>query len=948
MKLHTRLLILIYFGLLSSLVFAGSTGKISGNVIDASTGEGLPFANVFINGTGMGAATDIDGHFTILNVPPGVYSVTASVVGYQKQTIKDIRVNVDFTTNLEFKLNPGSVEMAAIVVEGDRNPLIRQDLTNPTVAITSKTIDELPVDQISDVIRLQAGVSVSDDGKIHIRGGYGNEIAYTLNGISLNDPYGNQRSIGLATNAVQEVSVSTGTFNAEYGNALSGVVNYVTKEGGDKLSFSLRGYAGDYVTSHSDLFTNIDDIDPVNRGRMEATLGGPIPFTNNKLKIFVSSVYENFKGSLYGKRLYNPSDSYLSPESFRDGDPRKGTPTDPYIFNPYNSNSKGLPTGGGAIVPMNPSENWNLQGNMSYRLSSLVKLRYEAVYNKGKYQKYIRSYKFNPNGRRTWRAEGLIQTLDLTHTVNANMFYTLKASYGYNQSEAYLYKNLTDSRYLPPLYRRTVGNTTFLAGGTDNRRFYRKTETATVKGDLVAQLFTSHEVKAGFEARFHKLNVESFSVEIGKQNPDGSFGTLTNDDILYDSTLTLIRRKPTSPALITQYTKYPVDGAVYIQDKIELAKTLILNIGLRYEYFDPKSVYNPELNQDLLSEQFGFITKNAEAAKIKQRLSPRISISYPITDRGVIRFSYGHFYQNGSLSRLYRNPEFFVTNVGSTPTFGNPNVNLQRSVQYEIGLQQQLTDNFKFDLTGFYKDVRDYIFTQSVFTTTGREFRILTNLAYSNVRGLTLSLTQRRSRDGMFYANLDYTFQVAEGNRTYPADDLFFSEASGKQSETYLVPLSFDRQHIINASFGLYDQGNWTLGVIANFQTGTPYTPILPTTIPRVITYIQNSGRKTIQWNVDFKFEKYFEVGNFRYSLFLQVQNLFDTENERLVYNSTGRALSAVEETSNSFQFTDIKKRINRSDPGLFGIDEINGYYSKRPERISRPREVRLGFSVIF
>ena len=75
MKLHTRLLILIYFGLLSSLVFAGSTGKISGNVIDASTGEGLPFANVFINGTGMGAATDIDGHFTILNVPPGVYSV---------------------------------------------------------------------------------------------------------------------------------------------------------------------------------------------------------------------------------------------------------------------------------------------------------------------------------------------------------------------------------------------------------------------------------------------------------------------------------------------------------------------------------------------------------------------------------------------------------------------------------------------------------------------------------------------------------------------------------------------------------------------------------------------------------------------------------------------------------------------------------------------------------
>ncbi len=957
MKLKSKISLIIFLMIsFHAFIFAGTTGKIAGTVIDASTGEGLPFANVFIKGTNLGAATDVDGNFVILNVPPGVYSVTASVVGYQKQTITDVRVNVDFTTRLEFKLNPGSVEMAPVVVQGERNPLIRQDLTNPTVAITSETIDELPVDQISDVIRLQAGVTVGDNGQIHIRGGYGNEIAYTLNGVSLNDPYGNQRSIGLATNAVQEVSVSSGTFAAEYGNALSGVVNYVTKEGGDRYSFSVRSYMGDYISNHSDLFTNIDDIDPFNRGRVELTLGGPLPFTNNKVKLFVSGVYENFKGSLYGQRLYNTNDSYLSREAFATGDERKADPTSPYFFNPYSKNSTGLPTGDGAIVPMNPSENWNIQGNLSYNLTSLIKLRYEAVYNKGQRKDLTqfssfdlyRKYKFDPDGIRTIYDEGLIQTLELTHTLNDHMFYTLKGSFGYNEQKRYLFKNLNDPRYLSPLYSRPITGTNFLTGGTDNRRFFRKTRTATVKGDFTAQLFGNHEIKAGFEARFHQLDVESFSVEIGKRNPDGSFGALSNNDLLYDSTLTIIRRKPVSPALITQYSKFPVDGAVYIQDKIELAKTLILNLGLRYEYFDPKSLYNPDLTEDLRDIKFGFINKHAQKASIKQQLSPRISISYPITDRGVIRFSYGHFYQNGSLARLYRNPLFYVTNVGSTPTFGNPNVNLQKSVQYEVGLQQQLTDNFKFDLTGFYKDVRDYIFTQTVFTTTGRQFKVLTNLAYSNVRGITLSLTQRRSADGMFYANLDYTFQIAEGQRTQPSDEIFFSEASGKQSETFLVPLSFDRQHIINASIGLYAQNNWTLGIIANFQTGTPYTPILPSTIPRIITYEQNSDRKPIQWNVDLKFEKFFKVGDFKYSVFLQVQNLFDTENERFVYASSGRALSAVEETSNSFQFTDIRKRIKRGDKGLFDMDEIDGYYSKRPERISSPREVRLGFSVIF
>ncbi len=931
-------------------IFPQSSGKIAGKITDKSNGEPVPFANVMIEGTSKGNAADMNGEYTILDVAPGLYKVTVSAVGFQKVTIENVRVNVDFTTRLNFQLTAGAIDMPTIVVRGERNPLVRQDLTNPTVAITTETIQELPVDQISDVIALQAGVVTGNDGSLHVRGGYGNEIAYTLNGISLNDPYGNMNSIGLATNAVQEVSVSTGTFSAEFGNALSGVVNYITKEGGNKLNFSLRGYAGDYATSRSDLFSSqIGKIDPLNRGRLEATLGGPIPISND-LHFYVSGIFENYKGDLYGQKLYEPTDSYLTPDNFSSSDPRHGLSTGPYYFHPYNDfpDTAGLPTGNGQIVSMNPSTSYNLQGNLSYRLSSNVKLKYEAVFDKSQYKNYSMAYKYNPDGVGTNYADGLIQTLGLTHTLNSKMFYTLQFSYGYNEGKYYLYSNPTDPRYLPDLYSAAIGNTGFYAGGTDNYRSFRKTTTLGVKGDIVAQLFSTHEFKAGFELRRHHLTYESYSVDIEKLNPNGTLGALTNSDLLYDSTLTLVRRVPTNqPSLYNSFDNKPTQFAAYIQDKIELASTMILNVGLRYEMFNPDALYNPNLSQNLTDSLSGFINAYNIPAKVKNTLAPRISISYPITDKGIIRFSYGHFYQIGSLSSLYSNNQYFVTNFGSSPTFGNPNVEPQKSIQYEIGLQQALTDNFKFDVTGFYKDVSNYIYTETVYTDLGREYFVLTNLAYSNVRGITISLLKRSSPGDIFSASLDYTFSIAEGNRTYPADQIFFSEQTGQRSETFLVPLSFDRTHVINGTVALNQPNDWSVGMIFNFETGTPYTPQLPASFTNV-TYEQSSANQPVIWNVDLKFEKYFRIGALDYSVFLQVLNLFDTQNELSVYASSGRALSNVEQTQNAVQFSDIRNRINRGDPGLFNISQIDNYYSQRPERVNAPREVRLGFSILF
>jgi len=937
------LLVLLNIG--SSKIFAQASGKIMGTVVEKESGEAIPFANVYIEGTSLGSSADINGNYVILNVPPGLYRVTASVVGFQKVTNNDVRVNVDFTTRLNFQLSIGAIDLEAVIVQGDRNPLIRQDLTNPTVSIGAENISELPVDQITDVIKLQAGVVTGNDGTLHVRGGRSNEIAFTLNGVSLNDPYGNQRSIGIATNAVQEVSVSTGTFSAQYGNALSGVVNYVTKEGSDKYSLSLRGYMGDYVSSRKELFTNIDDLDPLNRSRLEATFGGPIPYLKDA-KFYFSSVFENFKGSIYGQELYRPDDSYLSPDNFKTGDTRKKSASDAYFFRPYDPNSNGLPTGDGSYVPMNPFMSYNIQGNLSYKFTSTFKSKYEVVFDKGESRDYDFAYKYNPSGDGTSYSTGLLQAIDFTHTVGNNMFYTLKFSHGYNIAKYYLYENVDDVRYLPNLYSRGVGNSGFYAGGTSNYRQFRRTTTTGVKGDLVAQLFDIHEVKLGFETRFHKLDYEAYSVEIGKLK-DGQFANLTNDDLLYDSALVLIRRIPESPSLYNSFTMRPTSLSAYIQDKVEFESSFILNAGVRYEMFDPAANYNTAISRNLTDSLFGYITAYNEKAKIKHTLSPRVSMSYPITDRAIIRLSYGHFYQIGSLSSLYANNRYFVTNVGSTPTFGNPNVEPQKSVQYEIGLQQQLTDDLKFDVTGFYKDVSNYIYTQQIYTESGRAYNLLTNLSYANSRGITFSLLKRRSPGEMFSASLDYTFSIAEGNRTEPSTELFFSEQSGKQTETFLVPLSFDRSHVINGTVSFTQPEDWNLGLVFNLQTGTPYTPALPSTLVQV-RYEQNAGNQPINWNIDMKFEKFFKFGGIRYSIFVQVENLLDTQNELAVYASSGRALSNVEQIQNAVQFSELKRRIDRGDQGLFGIDQLNNYYSNRPERVNRPREVRLGFSVLF
>ena len=174
----------------------------------------------------LGTASDLDGNFVILNIPPGKIDVNFSMIGYAEIRIENVTISIDQTTPLSVQLNVEAIEGQAIIVRNER--LIRMDRTNTEARITAEELDVMPVTDIYDVIKLQGGITQDAYGGIHIRGGRSSEVVYMVDGVSMTDSYDGGLSIAVENNTIQELQVISGTFNAEYGRALTGVINIVT------------------------------------------------------------------------------------------------------------------------------------------------------------------------------------------------------------------------------------------------------------------------------------------------------------------------------------------------------------------------------------------------------------------------------------------------------------------------------------------------------------------------------------------------------------------------------------------------------------------------------------------------------------------------------------------------------------------------------------------------
>ena len=221
---------------------AGQTGKITGKVLDQETGNPLPGVNVLLENTSMGAATDPDGDFVILDIPPGLYTVKLSFIGYATVTIENVRSTTDLTTNLySINMAPEAIEGETITVTAEK-PLLEVNATNEVHVVRAEDIKNLPVRGYANVVALQTSV-VDDGGTLHIRGGRSEEVGYYVDGVSAVDPYSLTRRGSIPNISIEEVSFQAGGFGAEYGAAGAGIVNTTTKTGGNRLAVT-----GEFMT----------------------------------------------------------------------------------------------------------------------------------------------------------------------------------------------------------------------------------------------------------------------------------------------------------------------------------------------------------------------------------------------------------------------------------------------------------------------------------------------------------------------------------------------------------------------------------------------------------------------------------------------------------------------------------------------------------------------------
>jgi hypothetical protein len=298
-----------------------------------------------------------------------------------------------------------------------------------------------------------------------------------------------------------------------------------------------------------------------------------------------------------------------------------------------------------------------------------------------------------------------------------------------------------------------------------------------------------------------------------------------------------------------------------------------------------------------------------------------------------------------NLRQHLSNPRFEDLDFTDIPTC-NPNLEPERSIQYEMGLQQA-RENFKADLT-ILQDVSNLIQTRRVYAgevAATKEYNVVTNISYANVKGFTVAFLKRRSPGGVFSATLDYTFQAAEGAFDDPLQ-LAVDTRSGRDTEQKFVPLDFDRTHALNGTLTLSKTDNWTLSAIGSLWTGTPYTPSLPSSI-QPVRFEENSARRPLITNLDLKLEKYFKYAGMRWSVFMQIENALDMANERFIHTSTGRSLTALEETTEPTLFNNLRKRVESDPNNFFPIQFIDDFY-QREDWLSEPREIRLGVTFGF
>jgi outer membrane receptor protein involved in Fe transport len=862
--------------LLASNLSADTRGKLTGVITDKNKNP-IPGAIVLLMGTPMGTAADPDGYYVVMNVPPESYDVRISAVGFAPIVVKGVRVSSGQTTALDEKLSEEFVQAKEVVVTAER-PLVDTRQTSAVSILDNEQISVLPVQNLQDIVNLQAGVV---DG--HFRGGRLGEVQYQVDGVSVNNPLTNASMVTLDRSVLQEVQVISGTFDAEYGQAMSGVVNAVLRSGrSDAYEWSAETYLGDNISfGYNERFPYLERLNPLAYQSFQATISGPLPLP--KTTFLVSARRYASEGYLFGERRFKPTDT-----SDFNGKQYYGT-------------------GDGKLVPLATNDEWSGQFKISNSSIENIQLAYQAIFNLTNDKPYKLDYRLDPDGVKTPRFFSVVHGIDLTQMLTEKVFYTLNLRQNHVDYRDYKYEDINDPRYYSagaPKSDADYENNAIIQG-VDLDRYTEKTDVYIGKASITAQATNIHLLKAGAEIQLSDITY-------------GKPGVIIPTTV---GGVQMLLPHVNDPNFPGPKRYKPVSFAVYAQDRVEW-KDVMVRGGARIEYFDANTTVPGDL-QNPANSIAGSRPSTKKKTTKKIVVAPRLGVSYPIIANGSVYFSYGHFYQLPAINQFFSNSDYSILKDLQSGgldfgVMGNPDLKPEFTTQYEFGMKAQLTDDFGLDASLFYKDIRNLLGVEFIETYNTAQYTRLTNVDFGGVSGITLALDYRSV--GLLNATLDYTYQSALGNSSDPSETATRASA-GQDPRPRVTPFAWDQRHTVNASITLQQANNYSATTIVKYGSGQPYTPTIGSGFGADLE--NNSGAKPGGAVVDLRGEKYFSLsGGVMLSVFLRVYNVFSNSYfNGFVFPTTG---------SPDYSLAKSSDRASLQDPGRF----------------YPPRRIELGISI--
>lgn len=795
----------------ASLLFAGTTGILEGTVVDRDSREPLVGVSVSIAGTGLGAATDAEGNFQVSNVEAGTYDVRITNIGYQPVVYKGVTIRPDLRTRIRIEMVQSAVEMEAVEITAER-PLIQKDVTSTNFSVGGKQMERLPVKNVQDLLALFPSVTAEGN----VRGGKSSEVVYLVDGLPMQDAVGGGIGGSLPKSAITEFSVQSGGFEAEYGNALSGVVNIVTRRGGSDHTAIARiekdnWFAGDWYTQNNRATEG------------ELTLSGPV--LPERLFYFGAATYQ-----ANDTRWWQDFDDFFGSRIFRD--------------------LSGI-------------------GKLDLAAAQGVRVGVQNVFSLRSWRDYEFSWRFNldglpPRERRSYRT-----TATLSHTLAENLHYTFNLTYYYLRSR--IGDGAKEAIDLTP-YELDF----FLTYVTDGTRAWwadTKQRIYTAKADLVYQPNPNNVLKLGFE--FNQYDIFSDLVKYEPQR--NYFGKVLVD----------------SPQLnfSTMYNYYPRTGSVYLQEKLEVQKDgAVVNLGFRWDFLDPRS-QRPLVEYTEPDSAGGDYQGNVTgyaSASLKQQLSPRMGLSFPMMWNLVLIMNYGHYFQFPLFDYLYSgiNPQQLAKGVNVL--VGNPDLKPERTHAWEIGMKYGLDERTLVSLTYFKKEFIDQIDSKTFLPSKARAagdygFAEYINNAFADAEGVEVVLS--RTRDDLLTGSVSYSLMRTEGVSEYVDQGLNYRQW-GFPVVNQPYPLSWDQLHSLKVNADLKLPYDLSVNLLWSFATGKPYTyfPSKDGFTPEdsTMAFLPNNARLPSTSTVNLKFSKVVSLGYGKgLTVYGDVANLFNSKNAK-------------------------------------------------------------------